>query len=76
MAKKWIAKAISKPGVLRKEFGVKPGETIPAAELQSKITRLRKKSEAGTITKAESKNLKRANLAKTLKSLPKRGSEK
>jgi len=73
MAKKWIAGAISKPGALRKEFGVKPGETIPAAKLESKITRLRKKSKAGTITEAESKNLKRANLAKTLKSLPKRG---
>jgi len=73
MAKKWIAGAIGEKGSLRKEFGVKPGETIPAAKLESKITRLRKKSKAGTITEAESKNLKRANLAKTLKSLPKRG---
>ena len=33
MAEKWIAKAIKKPGALRKAMGVKKGETIPAKAL-------------------------------------------
>jgi hypothetical protein len=31
--KNWIAGAIKKPGALRKELGVKKGETIPKAKL-------------------------------------------
>ena len=31
--KKWIQSAISKPGALRKELGVKAGKTIPAKTL-------------------------------------------
>ena len=33
MAKKWIQKAIKKPGALRKELGVKKGKKIPAKKL-------------------------------------------
>lgn len=33
MAEKWIQRAISKPGALRKQLGVKKGEKIPAEKL-------------------------------------------
>jgi hypothetical protein len=33
MAKKFIAEAIKKPGALRKQLGVKEGETIPKKKL-------------------------------------------
>ena len=59
MAKDWIKGAIKKPGALHKELHVKEGEKIPAKKL--------KEAE-------HSKNpveRKRANLAKTLKSLKK-----
>jgi hypothetical protein len=72
--KKWIASAIKKPGALRKEMGVKEGETIPASKLNAKISRLHEKSEGGKkLTEAERTNLKRAVMARTLKGLPKRG---
>lgn len=58
MAEKWIQKAISKPGALRKELGVKAGKTIPA----KKLAVAAKKS--GVIGK-------RARLAQTLKGLKK-----
>ena len=57
--KKWIQKAIKKPGSLRKSLGVKKGEKIPASKL--------KKAE-------KSKNpttRKRAQLAETLKKMAK-----
>lgn len=56
--KKWIQKAIKKPGALRKELGVKKGKKIPA----SKLNKAAKKG--GKIGK-------RARLAKTLKKLHK-----
>lgn len=52
--KKWIDKAIKKPGALRKELGVKKGETIPAKALDK-------------AAKAPGKLGQRARLAKTLK---------
>lgn len=55
----WIAKAIKKPGALRKSLGVKKGEKIPAA----KLTKAAKKS---------GKLGKRARLAQTLKKLRKK----
>ncbi len=59
MAKKnWIAGAIKKPGVLRKELGVKKGETIPAGKLE-------KAANAG------GKLGQRARLAETLKKINK-----
>lgn len=54
--KKWIAKAIKKPGALRKEMGVKKGEKIPAGKLDK-------------AAKAPGLLGKRARLAKTLKKM-------
>ena len=54
MAEKWIQKAISKPGALRKAMGVKAGEKIPAKKLAAAA---KKPGVMG----------KRARLAKTLK---------
>ena len=51
--KKWIKKAIKKPGALRKAAGVKAGEKIPA----KKLTKLAKKKGVTG---------QRARLAKTL----------
>ena len=55
MAEKWIQKAISKPGALRKSLGVKAGEKISAKKLAAAA---KKPGVMG----------KRARLAKTLKS--------
>ena len=33
--KKWIQKAIKKPGALREQLGVKKGEKIPTAKLKA-----------------------------------------
>ena len=33
--KKWIQKAVKKPGALRKSLGIKKGKTIPAAKLKA-----------------------------------------
>ncbi len=53
---KWIQKAIKKPGVLRKQLGIKKGKKIPASELKK-------------ASKAKGKLGKRARLAITLKKL-------
>jgi hypothetical protein len=58
MAEKWIQKAISKPGSLRKSLGVKEGQTIPAGKLAK-------------AAKASGKMGQRARLAQTLKGLKK-----
>ena len=58
MAEKWIQKAISKPGSLRKSLGVKEGKTIPAKTLAK-------------AAKAPGKMGQRARLAQTLKGLKK-----
>lgn len=58
MAEKWIQKAIKKPGALRKEMGVKKGETIPAKAL-------------AVAAKKSGKTGQRARLAQTLKGLKK-----
>lgn len=58
MAEKWIQKAISKPGALRKELGVKEGQKIPAKKLAAAAKK------PGTLGK-------RARLAQTLKKLGK-----
>lgn len=55
MSEKWIAKAIKKPGSLRKSLGVKEGKTIPAKKLEG-------------AAKKPGKLGQRARLAKTLKS--------
>jgi len=59
MAKKWIQKAIKKPGALRKSLGAKKGKNIPASKLRAAA---KKKGVTG----------KRARLAITLKKLHKR----
>jgi len=51
--KKWIKKAIKKPGALRKALGVKKGEKIPKKKLDAAA---KKKGKLG----------QRARLAKTL----------
>ena len=58
MAEKWIQKAISKPGSLRKSLGVKEGQTIPAKKLAAAAKK------PGTLGK-------RARLAQTLTKLGK-----
>ena len=58
MAEKWIQKAISKPGALRKSLGVKEGKTIPAKTLAK-------------AAKAPGKLGQRARFAQTLKKLGK-----
>jgi len=37
MAKKWIQKAIKKPGALRKALGAKKGKKITAKKLQAAV---------------------------------------
>jgi len=59
MATKWIAKAIKKPGALKKELGVKKGEKIPAKKLAAAA---KKKGVEG----------QRARLAETLKGFKKK----
>jgi hypothetical protein len=54
MAEKWIQKAISKPGSLRKSLGVKAGEKIPVKMLNK-------------AAKKPGKMGQRARLAKTLR---------
>ena len=60
MAKKWIQKAIKKPGALRKSLGVKKGKDIPESKL-----------EKATHSK-NPKTRKRAVLAETLKKMRKK----
>lgn len=59
MAKKWIQKAISKPGQLHKDLGVSKGKKIPAKKLKA-------------AAKKGGKVGQRARLAETLKKLRKR----
>ena len=56
--KKFIQKAIKKPGALRKSLGIKKGEKIPASKLKAAA---KKKGKMG----------QRARLAKTLRGLKK-----
>lgn len=68
MAEKWIQGAIrpEHEGELREYFGVKEGEKIPADKLNALIERLRNKKDK---TPKETKLLRQANLAKTLRKL-------
>lgn len=59
MAEKWISKAITKPGALRAQLGVKEGKTIPAKKLAAAAKK------PGTLGK-------RARLAQTLKKMGKK----
>ena len=65
MAKKWIQKAIERPGELREYFGIKDeGQKIPAERLNALIERLRAKEDKSD---KETRLLRQANLAKTLR---------
>jgi len=57
--KKWIQKAIKKPGALRKSLGIKKGEKIPAKKLNE-------------AAKKPGKLGQRARLAKTLRKMKRR----
>lgn len=57
--KKWIQKAIKKPGALRKSLGIKKEETIPIKKLKE-------------LAKKGGKTGKRARLALTLRKLIKK----
>ena len=57
--KKWIKKAIKKPGALREEMGVKKGEKIPKKELAK-------------AAKKPGKTGQRARLATTLSKMKKK----
>ena len=59
MPRKWIQKAIKKPGALRKSLGAKKGQKIPAKKLASAAKK------GGTTGR-------RARLAQTLRKLSKR----
>lgn len=59
MAKKWIQKAIKKPGALSKQMGIPEKEDIPMGKLKS-------------AAKKGGKLGKRANLAITLKKMHKK----
>jgi len=68
--KKWIQKAIKRPGALKRQLGVKK---VTAKKLNQVISRLRKKAKRDDLSKSESKLLRRAVLAKTLMKLRKKG---
>ena len=57
--KKWIQKAIQKPGALRKALGVKAGKDIPKGKLEAAA---KKKGKTG----------QRARLAETLRKMRKK----
>jgi hypothetical protein len=57
--KKWIQKAIKKPGALRAQLGAKPGQPIPAGKLAA-------------AAKKPGKLGQRARLAQTLKKMKKK----
>jgi hypothetical protein len=58
MAKKWIQKAIKKPGALRQSLGIKKGKKIPASKLAK-------------AAKSKGKLGQRARLAQTLRKMKK-----
>jgi hypothetical protein len=70
----WIKDAISKPGSLRKELGKKKGEEITKKEIDTEISKLKKKDKdtkkPGTqFNKKDASKLKKLNLAKTLRKM-------
>jgi hypothetical protein len=83
MQKKWISKAIKSEGALRKKYAPKSTKgprggtiekNIPASKLSKRSTLLSKKAKGKKkLSKTELTELRRINLAKTLRKLPKRG---
>lgn len=68
---KWISKAIGKKGALHRSLGISQGKKIPADKLERTVNALEKKEKKGKLTKSELLLLRRANLAKTLKTFHK-----
>jgi hypothetical protein len=72
---KWIQKAISHPGALRKKMGKKGEEKISKGEIEEEISKLKKKDKdpkkygVQGLSKRDLSKLRQLNLAKTLKSL-------
>ena len=48
--KKWIQKAIKKPGALRKQLGAKKGKPIPAKKLAAAAKKRRQAAQSKTVT--------------------------
>jgi hypothetical protein len=71
MAKKWIQGINMKKGALHKSLGVSVKKKIPVDKLTATVNAMQKKEAKGKLTRAELTLLKRANLAKTLRSLHK-----
>ena len=68
---KWIPKDLKK-GALKKKLGVDKDEKIPVEKLNKTISKLKKKAEGDKkLSASDSKTLKQATLAKTLKSFKK-----
>jgi hypothetical protein len=67
--KKWMQKAVKKPGALRKEMGVPEGKSIPVSEIKSKLSLLRKKKDK---SEKDTKTMRRLNLALTFKKMHKK----
>lgn len=63
MAKKWISKAIKKPGALHADLGVPQGQKIPKSKIQA-------------AAKGKGKTAQRARLALTLGKMHHKGSPK
>jgi len=66
MAKNWIAGALVNKGALHKVLGISAGKKIGTGKLSELAGDLRKKAGTRKLTTDELKNLRRANLAKTL----------
>lgn len=62
--KKWIQKAIKRPGRLHKHFGIAEDKNIPMSRINAEIRKLKKKAKR---TKSETSLLRALNMAKTLK---------
>ena len=63
--KKWIQKAVERPGALHRHFGIPEDEKIPTEKLRAEQSKLRAKKDR---TEAESRLLKQVNMALTLRS--------
>ncbi len=74
-SEKWIQKAISHPGALRKKLGKKGEEKISKGEIADEISKLKKKdkdpkkSGIQGLSKKDLTKLRQLNLAKTLKGM-------
>jgi len=69
---KFIQKAIKRPGALRKKLKTGKDKTIPVKKLDKTIGALRKKAAKGKLTASQLRELREANLAKTMRTFKKR----